>query len=104
MHRKLVVAIVLLFSCVLYANAQPQKPVWPIEFDATFGLFVPGNDTGDQIEVVNSTSHFYYNYNINASVIDYPTNCIPLGFSVNMRSQIDVTFLDCRSDPMSLVF
>jgi len=47
----------------------PTKPSWPLQFDAPFGLTTP--------LYKNQSSHFYYNWDINATLISYPTECLP---------------------------
>ena len=67
-------------SLYVIAQGTPSKPKWPVQFDVPFGLYIPKNGTDEG--VTNATAHFYYNYNIQASTIDYPTNCINLGYPV----------------------
>eukprot|EP01102_Stenamoeba_stenopodia_P013789 TRINITY_DN451_c0_g1_i1.p1 TRINITY_DN451_c0_g1~~TRINITY_DN451_c0_g1_i1.p1 ORF type:complete len:249 (+),score=60.88 TRINITY_DN451_c0_g1_i1:53-799(+) len=67
-----VFASLCLLGQALKAPPTPPKPVWPLEFDVTFGLTDPL-----VTNMVNVTSHFYYNFNIFSSLIDYQEQCIP---------------------------
>ncbi|KJE89608.1 hypothetical protein CAOG_01043 [Capsaspora owczarzaki ATCC 30864] len=53
--------------------ADPEKPIWPIQFDVPFGL----NWVGGTL-INNASSHFYYNFDLEAQVIQYDTHCFPL--------------------------
>ncbi len=77
MHRPLVFGlIVVLLACVAVAAAAvPRKPVWPRQFDVQFGLSVVESPINPPI--VNATSHFYYDFNVQASLITYPDLCLP---------------------------
>jgi len=56
----------------------PTKPVWPTQFDAGFGLNAPAGPSYENINpIINSSAHFYYNWDINSTLIDYQQNCIP---------------------------
>jgi len=57
------------------AGPPAQKPVWPQEFDAPFGLY----NLSPASPILNASAHFYYNYDqLQSQVIQYPTNCIPI--------------------------
>ena len=66
--------LLLLFALLtVAASGTPQKPVWPEKFDAPFGL----TTTIDGSTIfVNRTAHFYYDFALKASVIDYPESCL----------------------------
>jgi len=66
----------MLFS--LCYGQTPTKPIWPLTFDCTFGLTIPLIPGVTTSPLVNISSHFYYDFTKQASLIDYPTNCIPL--------------------------
>lgn len=72
-----------LMFVVALANAQPEKSVWPIQFDTPFGLntVVP--------PIHNATSHFYYNWDIQAQLIDYVDHCFPF-------AHWDSAFFPCK--------
>jgi len=73
-----VTRIVLAFALFVgfVASQTPTKPIWPTEFDVVFGLSAPATSSYDAI--VNSTAHFYYNYDeIQASLIVYDQGCLP---------------------------
>jgi len=58
------------------ASQTPTKPIWPTEFDVVFGLSAPA--TSAYPAIVNSTAHFYYNYDqIQSSLIVYDNGCLP---------------------------
>lgn len=71
MLNKITFAIVAICLVVVFAQA-PKKPVWPLEFDVPFYMSNPTP------LIVNSSSHLYYNWNLEAQVIDYKENCLPM--------------------------
>eukprot|EP01123_Difflugia_compressa_P014902 TRINITY_DN8120_c0_g1_i1.p1 TRINITY_DN8120_c0_g1~~TRINITY_DN8120_c0_g1_i1.p1 ORF type:complete len:218 (-),score=37.89 TRINITY_DN8120_c0_g1_i1:8-661(-) len=74
----LTVVLIVLGCCGINTAADPPKPVWPLAFDVSFGLTVTASPPTFPKPLVNVTSHFYYDFNIQASVIDYPVRCIPI--------------------------
>jgi hypothetical protein len=71
--KNLIIVASLIFCCA----AQPNKPVWPTQFDAAFGMSAPAI-TNTITPIVNATSHFYYKWDqIQSTLIDYEVNCIP---------------------------
>lgn len=71
------VVVFLVSLVVLVASQGPIKPEWPDKFDVPFGLSVEGNVTGGNAPIVNSTSHFWYDYGQKAQLIVYPDTCLP---------------------------
>jgi len=74
----MLLAAVVLFAAVLVRGQAPDPPpIWPVSFQARFGLdmIVPPPGTN----IVNSTSMFYYNLNdgVLGQLIDYPEFCPP---------------------------
>lgn len=76
---KLTIIVAVFIACTF---AQPQKPVWPNQFDAAFGLNIPEVNNSNPA-IINSSSHFYYNWDIQATLIDYPESCLPFIFAVS---------------------
>jgi len=71
----LAVAVCHVFFIATIFSQPSSKPVWPVEFDAPFGLY----NLNLPSPLVNVYSHFYYNYDeLQSQVISYPTNCIPI--------------------------
>ncbi len=72
------IAILLLSTnTIAIAQTPPNKPTWPVEFDAAFGLNIPAAPNFEGI--FNSSSHFYYNWDqVQSSLIVYDDACIPL--------------------------
>jgi len=66
---KAVLLFVLLFAVLIFSQT-PTKPVWPDQFLAVFGLNVNSS------HIKNETSYFYSNWDIQAQLIDYRTQCI----------------------------
>ncbi|ELR19555.1 uncharacterized protein ACA1_270300 [Acanthamoeba castellanii str. Neff] len=76
MHRPLVFClVVVLLAIAASSSAVPRKPVWPRQFDVQFGLSVVESPLNGPI--VNVTSHFYYDFNVQASLVTYPELCLP---------------------------
>lgn len=71
------VLVFLICLVVLVATQAPVKPEWPDKFDVAFGLSAEGNVTGGNAPIVNSTSHFWYDYGQKAQLIVYPDTCLP---------------------------
>jgi len=67
---------VFILFFILVQCADPPKAIWPIQFDAQFGLFYPPLPPAPP--VVNVSSHFYYNWDITSTLIAYPAGCIPI--------------------------
>eukprot|EP01116_Phalansterium_solitarium_P021870 TRINITY_DN69_c0_g3_i1.p2 TRINITY_DN69_c0_g3~~TRINITY_DN69_c0_g3_i1.p2 ORF type:complete len:221 (+),score=50.14 TRINITY_DN69_c0_g3_i1:657-1319(+) len=74
--------------------AQPQKPVWPLEFDAPFGLNIPAVDVVLPHGIVNGSSHFYYNWDqANATLITYLDGCLPYIHKDSEKQPCNLTFV-----------
>mmetsp|Transcript_19596 Transcript_19596/g.75226 ORF Transcript_19596/g.75226 Transcript_19596/m.75226 type:complete len:232 (-) Transcript_19596:76-771(-) len=68
----------------------PAKPVWPEQFDSPFGL--NWSLLGDKL-IVNATSHLYYDYTIEAQLIDYPELCFPFAFPGSFEYPCQLLFI-----------
>jgi len=66
-----VVGLLFFINCwfSLSFSSPPQKPIWPIQFSVMFGMYYKS--------IQNSTSMLYYDFDIQAQMIDYQLNCIP---------------------------
>jgi hypothetical protein len=73
---------IVIVACIIgLAIAQPNKPTWPDEFDAAFGLNIPAGPGYPAI--VNASSHFYYNWDqVQSTLIIYEEFCLPLFYNV----------------------
>eukprot|EP01095_Lingulamoeba_sp_RSL-Kostka_P004376 TRINITY_DN1554_c1_g1_i1.p1 TRINITY_DN1554_c1_g1~~TRINITY_DN1554_c1_g1_i1.p1 ORF type:complete len:251 (+),score=69.09 TRINITY_DN1554_c1_g1_i1:81-755(+) len=72
---KIYVFALVIFAVVLstYCQNTPQKPVWPIQFSAPFGLY----ESNILIRIKNASSTFYYNWEVESQLIDYTEHCFP---------------------------
>jgi len=86
------VACLSVSSLTTAAAADPPKPVWPIQFDVTFGLNSPAGDSLPS-PIVNASSHFYYNWDLKASLITYES-CLPGVFQDSQKYPCNITFND----------
>eukprot|EP01127_Copromyxa_protea_P005845 TRINITY_DN1568_c0_g1_i1.p1 TRINITY_DN1568_c0_g1~~TRINITY_DN1568_c0_g1_i1.p1 ORF type:complete len:220 (-),score=53.29 TRINITY_DN1568_c0_g1_i1:41-700(-) len=85
----------LLLLALLFVAAQaqappapPSKPHWGAQFDAAFGLYSPVNN------FINFTSHFYYNWDLKATLITYPERCLPT-FNISLPCNLTFTPTGC---------
>jgi len=85
--------LVLTFLSVVcvssFEKREPEKPVWPIQFDAPFGMSTPKANP----PIVNTSSHFYYNWDIKASTIVYHERCLPGLWPDSDKSGCTIWFL-----------
>lgn len=71
MNTNGILAVLLVAAMTMMVAGSPTKPVWPQQFDVPFGLhaiFPPIN---------NATAHLYYDWTVQAQLIDYPEKCFP---------------------------
>lgn len=72
----------------------PKKPLWPVQFDAPFGLNVPHIPVVLPNPIVNGTSHFYYNWDqAQGSLIVYTDVCLPGLFPDSDKHSCNITAL-----------
>lgn len=81
-NKLLIIALFLILSIILLTNTVnvtgskliPTKPIWPLEFSYTFGLFSVASNS----PIINETSQFYYNWDqYKSQLIVYPNQCLP---------------------------
>jgi len=81
-------------SVLLTALGQPQKPVWPDEFDSPFGLNVPPVPGVVPNGIINGSAHFYYSWtDLQASLIVYEDGCLPGIFTDSQNTPCNITFV-----------
>jgi hypothetical protein len=81
--------LVLFIVALALVVADPSKPSWPEEFDAPFGMscYIPF------ISHTNASAHFYYKWtDIQATLVDYETNCIPFVYLGSDKSPCKLLF------------
>lgn len=95
------IARVLLMVCLSVALAScqilptpppglPAKPVWPNQFDSPFGL----NWSEGGVKIINNaTSHLYYDFDIEAQLIDYPELCFPFAAPESWKYPCQLLFI-----------
>ena len=76
-------------TACLASQPPPPKPLWPRNFDAAFGLTTSNG--------ANQSSHFYYDWDIQATLIAYPVMCLP-GLAT---TPCNLLFLPTSSPPRS---
>lgn len=75
-------------------TCQPPSPgpKWPLQFQATFGLYQFDNLV-DNTPIFNETSEFYYDFNVSyAQLINYPTRCVALLSPLADKSPCQILF------------
>jgi len=84
----------VLASVVACVFCVPNKPLWPLEFDAPFGVNVPAIPEVNPTPIVNGSSHFYFEYkSMQASLITYLDGCLPGIYTNSQLDPCNITFL-----------
>eukprot|EP01116_Phalansterium_solitarium_P008001 TRINITY_DN2115_c0_g1_i1.p2 TRINITY_DN2115_c0_g1~~TRINITY_DN2115_c0_g1_i1.p2 ORF type:complete len:218 (+),score=70.72 TRINITY_DN2115_c0_g1_i1:115-768(+) len=87
--------IFVALAFVAASASDPKKPIWPVEFDAPFGLNIPADPVALPNGIVNGSSHFYYNWDqAKASLIVYENGCLPGIFPGSEKTPCNFTFVE----------